>query len=275
MAKKKLVVQGVEISLFQREEAEYICISDIAQKFGEARIVIANWMRNRTTLRFLGKWEELYNPEFNRIEFDTLLFESGENTFTMTPTKWIKTTGAIGIEVKMGRGGGTFAHKDLALGFCYWASPEFQLYVIKEFQRLKEDEAQRLSTDWNVKRLMSKANFHIHREAVRENLVPHIDWNTKREAIFQASETDLINLALFGMTAKEWRIANPNKKGNMRDHASTAQLLVLSNLQSLNAKLLKWDCDKGQRFQILHESAKEELSILVSQRAIKDIKKLK
>ena len=137
-------------------------------------------MRNRTVLRFLGKWEEMYNPEFNRIEFDTLLFESGENTFTMTPTKWTKTTAAIGMEVKMGRGGGTFAHKDLALGFCYWISPEFQLYLIKEFQRLKEEEAKQLNTDWNVKHLMSKANFHIHREAVRENLVSHVDWNTKR-----------------------------------------------------------------------------------------------
>jgi hypothetical protein len=276
MAKKTINVKGVDIVLYPQDAGDYISLTDIAkQSSDEPRFVIRNWLSTQNTIQYLGAWETLHNPNFNRAGFRTFRDEFFENPFSLTPKKWLELTNASGIESKSGRYGGTFAHSDIAINFCYWINPIFQVYLIKEFQRLKEEESNRLNTDWSVKRLMSKANFHIHSEAVRENLVPHIDWNTKREAIYQASETDLINLALFGQTAREWRIANPKKKGNMRDHASTSQLLVLSNLQSLNAKLIKWDCDKEQRFQILHESAKEELSILINQKAITNIKKLR
>ena len=277
MAKKTINVKGRDIALLmQPDQGEYISLTDIARLGeGDPRDYIRNWLRSGPTIEFLGVWEKVHNPDFKVVVWHHIKAQYTNNAYLMSATKWVNETNAIGIFSKAGKYGGTFAHSDIALNFANWLSPEFYVYLIKDYQRLKTEEAKQLDTDWNVKRLMSKANFHIHSEAVRENLVPHIDWNTKREAIFQASETDLINLALFGMTAKEWRQQNPKKRGNMRDHASTLQLLVLSNLQSLNAKLLKWDCDKEQRFQILHESAKEELSILLNQKAIGDIKKLK
>ena len=276
MAKKKLIVEGVEIRLLTQEntDEDFISLTDIMKKFDD-EFAIYSWMRNKNTVEFLGVWEQLHNPDFKGNEFVTFRNEAGTNRFNLTPKKWIKATGAIGMKAKAGRhGGGTFAHRDIAVNFCYWLSPTFQLYLLKEFQRLKADESKRLSTDWNVKRLLSKANWHIHTEAVREYLVPIIDWNTKREAIFQASEADLLNLALFGHTAREWQQANPGKKGNVRDHASTEQLLVLANLQSLNAKLIEWDSPKEQRIEILHKTAREQMQILVSSRAIGDIKKL-
>jgi hypothetical protein len=262
-------VQGVNIKMFATNEEEFISLTDIASNFGESRIVVQNWMRARGTIDFLGVWEQMHNPDFKGIEFDAFKMEAGSNTFSMSPEKWIKGVNAKGIVSKRGRyGGGTFGHKDIALEFCSWASPVFRLYVVKEFQRLKEEESNLKSLEWNVKRIMSKANHHIHTEAVRENLVPILDWNTKREAIYQASEADLLNLALFGVTAREWKQANPEKKGNIRDDAGPEQLLVLSNLQSLNARLLKWNIDKEQRIKILHETATEELNILLSTKTL-------
>jgi hypothetical protein len=267
---KKIHIDGTEIRLVgQNNTQEYIAISDIAKNFGEPRIVIANWLRARSTIKFLGTWERLNNTQFDLKNFESLLYESADNSFTITPEKWVEKTVAIGIKNKTGRNGGTFAHQDLALGFCYWISPEFQLYLIREFQRLKEDEAERLSTDWNIKRIMSKANYRIHTEAVREHLIPPKLQYTKMEVFYFASEADVINLALFGLTAKQWRLQNPDKKGNMRDHATPEQLLVLSNLQSLNAKLMKWGCDEEQRLQILNESAIEEMNILLSGTSLK------
>ncbi|MCR9286522.1 MAG: KilA-N domain-containing protein [Bacteroidetes bacterium] len=267
---KKIHIDGTEIRLVgQNNTQEYIAISDIAKNFGEPRIVIANWLRARSTIKFLGTWERLNNTQFDLKNFESLLYESADNSFTITPEKWVEKTVAIGIKNKTGRNGGTFAHQDLALGFCYWISPEFQLYLIREFQRLKEDEAERLSTDWNIKRIMSKANYRIHTEAVREHLIPPKLQYTKMEGFYFASEADVINLALFGLTAKQWRLQNPDKKGNMRDHATPEQLLVLSNLQSLNAKLMKWGCDEEQRLQILNESAIEEMNILLSGTSLK------
>ena len=267
---KKIHIDGTEIRLVgQNNTQEYIAISDIAKNFGEPRIVIANWLRARSTIKFLVTLERLNNTQFDLKNFDSLLYESADNSFTITPEKWVEKTVAIGIKNKTGRNGGTFAHQDLALGFCYWISPEFQLYLIREFQRLKEDEAERLSTDWNIKRIMSKANYRIHTEAVREHLIPPKLQYTKMEGFYFASEADVINLALFGLTAKQWRLQNPDKKGNMRDHATPEQLLVLSNLQSLNAKLMKWGCDEEQRLQILNESAIEEMNILLSGTSLK------
>lgn len=279
MAKKKTInVQGITVSYFEKEEEKeaYLSLTDIARKFNEETpsSLIVNWMRNRDTIEYLGVWEQLNNEDFNLIEFDKIKGESGTNRFVLSVKKWVSSTQAVGIYSTAGKYGGTYAHRDLAINFCYWLSPTFQLYLIKEFQRLKADEAQRLDSDWNLKRQLAKANWHIHAEAVREYLVPMIDWNTKREAIYQASEADLLNLALFGVTAREWQQANPKKKGNLRDHATTEQLLILANLQALNAKLIEWESPKEQRIEILHKTAREQMEILLRSKAIGDMKKL-
>ena len=249
----------------------------MAQGFNSenANSLIVNWMRNRNTIEFLGVWEQLHNPDFNSIEFDRIRSEAGLNTFILSVKRWVGETGAIGIQAKAGRYGGTFAHKDIAVQFGYWLSPTFQLHLIQEWQKLKEDESHRLNLDWNLKRQHAKVNRHIHAEAVREHLLPLIDSNTKREAIFQASEADLLNLALFGMTAREWKLANPTSNGNIRDYASSEQLLVLANLQALNAKLIEWESPKDQRLEILNKTAREQIQILINTKAVGQIKKLK
>lgn len=275
MKKQTITVEGAKIRLYSKDDHDYICITDMARKFNDRTdVIIQRWLRNSSTVDFLELWEKLYNPNFNPIHLGGIRENISRNSFILSVKQWISMTNAIGLESRAGRYGGTYAHKDIAYEFGSWLSPAFKLYMIIEFQRLKAEEAERLETGWDVKRLLTKANFHIHRESVRENLVPVIDWNTKREAIYHASEIDLLNLALFGMTAKEWRIANPNKKGNIRDHASSMQLLILANLQSLNAKLLQWDCDREQRIQILNETAREQMAILLNQKAIEDLKKL-
>lgn len=261
--KKKIEVEGHEILLYPHGQENYISLTDIANVLSDD-ISIYSWMRNRNTVEFLGVWEQLHNPDFKGDEFVTFKEAAGLNNFNLTPRKWIKHTQAIGIVSKSGRyGGGTFAHQDIAINFCYWLSPTFQLYLIKEFQRLKEEEAKRLSLEWNVKRIISKANYHIHTEAVREYLIPPPVAGTKKEGLVFANEADLLNLALFGMTAREWRQKNPDLKGNMRDHATTEQLLVLSNLESLNAKLIEWDSDAEQRLEILNKTAIEQMEILI------------
>ena len=270
--KRTIVVNGKEITLLPRPNQEdYISLTDIMKSFDD-EFAIYSWLRNRNTVEFIGVWEELHNPDFKGNEFVRFKSEVGLNTFNLTPKKWIEATDAIGMIVKSGRyGGGTFAHQDIAINFCYWLSPTFQLYLIKEFQRLKEEEAERQSLDWNVRRIMSKANYRIHTEAVREHLIPPRLQYTKMEGLYFANEADVLNMALFGMTAKEWRQQNPEAKGNIRDNATAEQLLVLSNLQSLNAKLMKWDCDQEQRLQILNEAAIEEMQILVSSTSLKQL----
>lgn len=270
--KRTIVVNGKEITLLPRPNQEdYISLTDIMKSFDD-EFAIYSWLRNRNTVEFIGVWEELHNPDFKGNEFVRFKSEVGLNTFNLTPKKWIEATNAIGMIVKSGRyGGGTFAHQDIAINFCYWLSPTFQLYLIKEFQRLKEEEAERQSIEWNVRRIMSKANYRIHTEAVREHLIPPRLQYTKMEGLYFANEADVLNMALFGMTAKEWRLQNPEAKGNIRDNATAEQLLVLSNLQSLNAKLMKWDCDQEQRLQILNEAAIEEMQILVSSTSLKQL----
>lgn len=263
MKKKKIEVEGHDITLFPKGQEDYISLTDIANALSDD-ISIYSWMRNRNTVEFLGVWEQLHNPDFKGDEFVTFKEAAGLNNFNLTPRKWIKATQAIGIVSKSGRyGGGTFAHQDIAINFCYWLSPTFQLYLIKEFQRLKQEESKRLSLEWNVKRIISKANYHIHTEAVREYLIPPRIAGTKHEGIVYANEADLLNMALFGMTSREWRQKNPELKGNMRDHATTEQLLVLSNLESLNAKLIEWDSDPEQRLEILNKTAIEQMEILI------------
>lgn len=265
MAKQKIKVEGRIINIYDQDGTDFISLTDIARQINDRTdIVISNWLRNRNTVEYLGVWEKLHNPNFNSIEFDGIKSQTGLNSFFLSAKQWIESTGASGIQSKAGRYGGTFAHRDIAFEFCSFISPVFKLYLVKEFQRLKGEEAESQNLEWNVKRIMAKANYRILTEAVREHLIPPRLQYTKSEGLYFANEADLINMALFGMTAKEWRRQNPERKGNIRDDATNEQLLVLSNLQSLNAKLMKWGCDQEQRLQILNESAIEEMSVLVS-----------
>jgi hypothetical protein len=239
--KDAINVDGLEISAISTgTEDDYISLTDIAKRMNseDPRFPIQNWMRNRNTIEFLATWEKLYNPNFNRVQFEAVRNEAGLNRFVMTPKMWISATNATGVRSAAGRYGGTFAHKDIAFEFASWISPEFKLYVIKDYQRLKEDENGRLSLDWNVRRALSKINYKIHTDAVKKHLIPN-DISAKYRGYTYANEADLLNVALFGATAKEWREANPNKKGNVRDEATIEQLVVLTNLESLNAELIK------------------------------------
>ena len=270
---KNIEVQGIEVRLVIKNTSQYICITDIAKKFSDVPTdIIKAWMRSRNTVEFLGTWEQFHNEDFNLVEFDQIKSQTGLSTFILTTKNWVESTNAIGIQSKAGKYGGTFAHQDIALEFCSYLSPSFKLYFIKEFQRLKTEEAKQLHSEWNVRRLIAKTNYHIHSEAVRENLVPIIDWNTKRESIYHATEADLLNLALFGMTAKEWKIANPTLKGNMRDQASIEQLIVLANLESLNAEYLELQLKRDDRLKRLNEVARKQMGIIIDTRAGQQLK---
>ena len=261
---KKLIVKDVEVALYAKNESDYISLTDIARfKSDEPAEVVKNWLRSKNTIEFLGLWEQLNNPNFKVVEFDHFKNQAGSNTFTLSPQKWIKATNAIGIISKSGRYGGTFAHKDIAFEFASWISPEFKLYLIKEFQRLKADEAERQALGWDVKREIAKMNYKIHTDAIKEHIVKD-NYTKRQQQIIYASEADLLNLALWGMTAKEWRDKNPNKDGNIRDYASVAELVVLANLESMNAELIKQDIDKRQRYEILHKMAREQLKSFIS-----------
>lgn len=283
MAKLKratIVIEGKDIRLYEQDQGDFVSLTDMVQGFEGDVGLIEKWLRNKNTVEFLGIWEKLNNPDFNSPEFEGIYSEAGTNRFMLSVKRWVQRTKAVGIQAKTGRYGGTFAHKDIAVQFATWLSPAFYLYLVREFQRLKEEEAEKLNLDWQVKRIMSKANYRIHTEAVRMHLIPPKVKHTKLEGLYFANEADILNVALFGMTSKEWKRQNPEKKGNIRDHATAEQLLVLSNLQSLNAKLMKWDCDEQQRLQILNESAIEEMNILLSGTSIgalpkDDKKKLK
>lgn len=248
---------------------DYISLTDIARyRSDEPKDVVKNWLRSKSTIEFLGLWEKMNNPNFKGVEFDSFKNEAGSNAFTMSPQKWIKATNAIGIISKSGNNGGTFAHKDIAFEFASWLSPEFKLYIIKDYQRLKEDEAYRLSLDWNVKRLISKANYRIHTEAIKENLIPP-DISKGRQGIIYASEADVLNVALFGQTAAEWRKANPEAKGNMRDYATIEQLLVLANLESANAMFIENCIEQSERVIMLNQLAIKQLKTLSEAASIK------
>jgi len=248
---------------------DYISLTDIAKyRSDEPNDVVKNWLRSKSTIEFLGLWEQMNNPNFKPVEFDGFRNEAGANAFTMSPQKWINATNAIGIISKSGRYGGTFAHKDIAFEFASWISPEFKLYIIKDYQRLKEDEAYRLSLDWNVKRLISKANYKIHTEAIKENLIPP-DISKVRQGFIYASEADVLNVALFGQTAAEWRKANPEAKGNMRDYATIEQLLVLANLESANAMFIENGMEQSERVVMLNQLAIKQLKTLSEAAGIK------
>lgn len=274
--KEKITVQGTEITVISEKNDDYICLTDMAKR-QDGEDNIRNWMRNRNTLEFLGTWEMLHNPAFKGVEFDTFLHEAGANRFNMTPRKWIEATDAIGIISKAGRNGGTYAHKDIAFEFGSWLSPVFKLYLITEYQRLKEAENNQILGEWNVKRVLSKVNYTIHTDAVRDYIIPKIDIERDKSYAY-ADEADMLNLALWACTAKQWREANPEyaKKGlNIRDTASINELVVLVNLESLNAELLKREIDKFARYTYLKETAKQQLSRLNTIDAEKGFRKLK
>ncbi len=230
-SKKTILVEGSEITVIQDSDKDFLSLTDIAkQSSDEPRFVIRNWMSTQNTITYLGAWESLNNPGFNRAGFRTFRDEFFDKPFSLTPTRWIELTNATGIRSTAGKYGGTYAHRDIAMNFCYWISPVFQIYLIQEFQRLKQEEAVRLNLDWNLRRTLSKVNYLIHTDAVREHLIPPRLQNTRTEGLIYATEADLLNLALFGLTAKQWRETNPELRGNIRDHATTEQLLVLANL---------------------------------------------
>ena len=257
--------KGLEVGIYTTDfENEFISLTDIAKYRNEddPRFIIQNWMRNRSTVEFLGAWESLHNPDFNRVQFEAVKNEAGSNRFVMTPTKWIQNVNAKGIITKMGRyGSGTFAHSDIAMSFATWISPEFQLYLMKDYRRLKEDENSRLSLNWNLNRAIAKLNYRIHTDAIKENLLPP---ELTKEQIAQtyADEADLLNVALFGKTAKQWRDKNPGKKGNIRDYASMHQLLVLANLESYSAILTPQFKNPGDRLPLLREMVVKQLKAL-------------
>jgi len=268
MAKKeKIIVQGIEITIVSEKENDYISLTDMANaKEGEMRAadIIKNWLRTRTTLEFLGTWEQLYNPDFKVVEFDHFKSQSGLHTFVLSTKQWIERTGAIGLYVQAGKYGGTYAHRDIAFEFGSAISPVFKLYLIKEYQRLKDDEGNRHKLEWNAKRFLTKTNYLIHTDAIKKYVVPQSNYKKQTEWIAYADEADLLNVALFSCTAGEWRKANPElaKNSNIRDYASVNELTVLSNLETHNAELIKQGVEKAERFTTLVAIAQYQLTIL-------------
>ncbi len=256
----KISVQQTDVTILQINEIDYISLTDIAKyKSNEPTDVIANWMRNRNTIEYLGIWETLYNPIFKPLEFEGFRKEAGLNAFTLSPQKWIEATNAKGIISKSGRYGGTFAHKDIAFKFAAWISIEFELYFIKEFQRLKEEEQKQLG--WSAKRELSKINYHIHTDAIKQNLIP-AELTQQQISHVYANEADVLNVALFGITAKQWRDANPGLKGNIRDYATINQLICLSNMENLNAVFINETFPQSERLVKLNQIAIQQMKIL-------------
>lgn len=273
-------IEDAIISITKIEEEDYICLTDMAKaKKGDNRAadVIKNWIRTRTTIEFLGTWETIYNPNFKVAEFDHFKMEAGLPTFVLSPKQWAEKTEAIGIISKSGRYGGTYAHRDIAFEFGAAISPTFKLYLIKEYQRYKEIESNQYNLEWDVKRLLSKANYHIQTDAVQKHILPEKNYTKDKEWLIYAEEADLLNVALFNCTAKDWRIINPEqakKDLNIRDFASINELAVLSNIESLNALLIKKGIGKEERFIQLREMAVYQLEILDNKNALKALKKL-
>ncbi|MFH1876635.1 MAG: KilA-N domain-containing protein [Candidatus Omnitrophota bacterium] len=269
----KIEVRGTEVTVLSvTQKEDYICLTDIARHKNSDRTddLIRNWLRNRNTVEFLGVWEEIYNPNFKPVEFDGFKKQAGLNSFTLTPKQWIEKTNAIGIISKSGRYGGTYAHKDIAFEFAAWISVEFKLYLIKEFQRLKESERKQLG--WNIKRNLSKINYAIHTDAIKEHLIP-AELTREQQNIIYANEADVLNVALFGMTAKQWREKNPAEKGNIRDYANISQLICLSNLENLNALFISEGRKQPARLKKLNDIAIAQMKLLVANRNIATIEK--
>ena len=264
--KETIHAKGIEIGIYTTDfENEYISLTDIARyRSSDPRITIHSWLRSRDIVEFLGLWEVLHNPDFKRSEFDTFKSDAGTNAFTFSIKDWNEILCGKGIITKSGRyGGGIFAHSDIALEFASWLSPEFKLYIIKDYKRLKNDENSRFSLNWNLNRELTKLNYHIHTDAIKENLVLP-DLTPAQKSFVYADEADLLNVALFGKTAKEWRMENPKKKGNIRDYATISQLLVLVNLESYNAILIEQGTEQGRRLELLRRTAMKQLTTINS-----------
>ncbi len=271
---KKINTQGIQIYTFRQGQDDYISLTDIARykNPNEPKDVVKNWMRNYSTIEFLGVWERVNNLNFKGVEFDAFKKEAGSNSFTLSPQKWIETTGAVGIISKSGNGGGTFAHKDIAFEFATWISAEFKLYLIKEFQRLKIDEAERLTIGWDAKRVLTKINYKIHTDSIKENIVLPNKLSKQDAVGIYANEADILNKALFGMTAQEWKSKNKNKEGNMRDYADVYELVCLANLETLNAEFIKMGMTQSDRILKLNEIAISQMKSLQSNNTIKKLK---
>lgn len=255
----KIIVQDAEITVMSIEERDYISLTDMVKPIENGLALIEKWLRNKNTIEFLGIWEEMYNPNFNSPEFEGIKNMAGLNRFILSVKQWIEKTNAIGIIAKAGRYGGTYAHKDLAFEFASWVSPQFKLYLLREFQRLKEEEQKQLG--WSAKRELSKINYHIHTDAIKQNLIPET-LTQQQTSIIYANEADVLNMALFGMTARQWRELNPDLKGNIRDYASINQLICLSNMENLNAVFINKGMSQSERLVELNRIAIQQMSVL-------------
>ena len=271
IVKEMIHAKGIDIGIYTEDfQSEYISITDIARyKSDDPTAVIQNWMRNRDVIEFLGLWETLHNSNFKPLEFEGFKNQAGANAFTMSPKKWIEATDAIGIVSKSGRYGGTYAHSDIAFEFASWISPEFKLYIIKDYKRLKSEENSRLSLNWNLNRELSKLNYRIHTDAIKANLIPP-ELTPSQISYTYASEADILNVVLFGKTARQWRDENQNETGNIRDQATIYQLLVLSNMESYNAILIQQGKSQAERMKLLHELAVQQMATM----STLDLKKL-
>ena len=270
----KIIVKGIEIVTYKKNESDYISLTDIAKYKDKERTnyIIQNWMRNRSTIEFLGLWEKINNPHFKGVEFDAFKNEAGSNSFSLTPKRWAESTEAVGIVMKAGRyGGGVYAHRDIAFEFATWISPEFKLFLIKEFQRLKEEEIERKKLGWDLKRNLAAINYRIHTDAVKAHLIPP-NVSQNQINIVYASEADVLNVALFGKTARQWRDKNQGKEGNIRDYADVTQLVILANLEGMNAEFIRQRLPQSDRLVRLNQIAITQMKSLLGYGGIKRLK---
>ena len=263
---KKIDVQGSEITIISTKEQDYISLTDMVRDIENGLVLIEKWLRNKNTIEFLGIWEEIYNPDFNSPEFEGIKNQAGLNRFALSVKQWVQKTNSIGIIAKAGRYGGTYAHKDIAFEFASWISPKFKIFLIKEFQRLKDEEQKLLG--WDIKRNLTKINYRIHTDAIKANLLPD-SLSKKQISIVYANEADVLNMALFGKTAKQWREENPDKKGNIRDYANVSQLVCLVNLENLNAVFINEGYEQSLRLEKLNQIAIQQMKILVQDHSVK------
>lgn len=272
MKNRTITVQGAEVTISTRNDQDYISLTDMVSRFDGGSSLIEQWLKNKDTILFLGVWEQLNNPGFNSPEFEGIRNEAGRNSFYLSAKKWIGLTGAVGLHAKAGRYGGTFAHRDIAFEFGSWLSPEFKLYLIKEFQRLKDDETKATSLEWNFQRTLSKVNYRIHTDAIKERLIPAM-LSAAQKNVAYANEADILNVALFGVTAKQWRDTQQSSEGNMRDAATLEQLVVLSNLESINAMLIYQGLPAPERLVQLNAMAITQMRSLIRLQSVKQLGK--
>ena len=262
---KKIEVQGSEITIMSTKEQDYISLTDMVRDIENGLVLIEKWLRNKNTIEFLGIWEEIYNPHFNSPEFEGIRNQAGFNRFALSVKQWVKRTNSIGIVAKAGRYGGTYAHKDIAFEFASWISPKFKIFLIKEFQRLKDEEQKQLG--WDIKRNLTKINYRIHTNAIKTNLLPK-NLNKKEVSLVYANEADVLNMALFGKTAKQWREETPEEKGNIRDYANVSQLVCLANLENLNAVFINEGYEQSKRLEKLNQIAIQQMQILLDDKTV-------